>query len=136
MRRVLLAVGLVIALVIPAAALAAALDESKFTTLFDYGNEKCKDLGYDDGAYFYFVNNKTWEFENPDGGAAGGSLRAYIDGAWTGYTYPAIVVNKYNQHFEVYVADGSSLTDAETNLHGMLVLSHVTCKGSKIEFEG
>jgi hypothetical protein len=138
MRRVLLAIGLVIALVVPAAALAASLDESKFTTLFEYGNDKCKDIGYDDGAYFYFVNNQTLEWQDPEGDNPknGGMLRAKIDGAWTGFSYPAIVFNKFNQHFEVYVADGSAISDAETNLAGKLVLSHVTCKGSNVEYEG
>jgi len=124
MRKVFIALGLLVALAIPVAAYAANLDETKFQTLLA-GNATCKSLGYDDGAFYYFVNNQTLQNEKAPNG---GTLTAIIDGNPVG-GYPAIIFNQYNQHFEVFVAAGSTLTDASTNLAGKLVLSHVTCKG-------
>jgi hypothetical protein len=115
MRKFLMLVGLVVALAIPAAALAADFDQSKFGDLISAG-DKCTA-----GAYYHFVNVQTE-------GAARGSITVDFSpaGATNNVTQLADKVNPNNQHFLVFST--YALVDAISTLPGRLVLSDITCK--------
>lgn len=115
MRKFLMVLGLVIALAIPAVALAADLAPGRFGDLIYEGN-KCED-----GAYYHFVNNQTALFEKAPGG---GTLTATFAGV-TQTAGPTAIL-RYVQHFIVFSED--ELQSASTNLQGNLVLSGIECK--------
>jgi len=113
MRKVLTLVGLVVALAIPAVALAATLDTSKFGDFIAQG-DKCSS-----GAWYHFVNNQT-------NGAAPGTISTTFSSA----QFPAnpvgpLAVNQNVQMF--YVWSQGTLTAASTTLPGKLVISGVAC---------
>ena len=113
MRKILTIVGLVVALAIPAVAIAATLDTSKFGDFITQG-DKCSS-----GAWYHFVNNQT-------NGAAPGLLTTTFSSA----QHPAnpvgpLAVNQSVQHF--YVWSQGTLSAASTNLPGKLVISGVAC---------
>jgi hypothetical protein len=115
MRKIITLLGVVVALAIPTAALAATLDTGKFGDLIGYG----EDCG-EEGAYYHFVNN---QLGNP--GVANGTIWGTIGGVDFGPTGPSMN-NGPTQHF--YVFGTGELTYAETSLGGKLVLSGVECK--------
>jgi hypothetical protein len=119
MRRSLLLLGLIVAIVFPAAALAATLNTSKFGDLIEEG-DKCAS-----GAWYHFVNNQTATNAPP----------GTITTTFTSEQFPAnavgpTAVNRHVQHF--YVWSQGTLTGASTTLGGKLVLSHIVC-GKKDE---
>ena len=121
MKKYLAFFGVVCAFAIPAAAIAAELDETKFTGLIALG-DAC--TPGEDGAWYHFVNNQT-------GGAAAGELSAtFSDASENVSGVDPLAVNQNVQHF--YVFAESTLIDASTNLPGKLVLSHISC-GKKTE---
>ena len=110
MRKLIGIVALVVALGIPAVALAADLHNGQGST--------CDGIGT-----WHFVNNQT-------DGASAGSLTAYFSGGLTVTVGPS-AVNKNVQHFIVQTTGGVTLLDAETGLPGRLVLSDFTCDDGK-----
>ena len=112
MRKVLILVGLVAALAIPAAATAVDLHEPHLGTGCPSGFV----------GTFHFVNNQT------GGETDEGTLTAVIGG--TQYVVEAYKVNQNVQHFLIEDAEGS-IESASTNLQGRLVLSDYTCEEKK-----
>ena len=112
MRKLIGIAALVVALGIPAVAIAATLNPSQVGT-------SCDGM-----ATWHFVNNQT-------GGAGPGLLEATFSSP-TGLvtTGPSSVLNN-TQHFIVQTTSGATLLGAETNLPGRLVLSDVTCEPGK-----
>ena len=113
MRKLLVVAMMLAAIAIPAGALSATLDTSKFGDLIAAG-DACED-----GAFYHFVNNQT-------GGAAAGSLTATYNAGAPVTTGPYALSGPNVQHFSVF--SEARLTGASTGaLPGKLVLSSVTC---------
>jgi hypothetical protein len=115
MRKILMLLGLVAALAIPAAALAATLDTGKFGDFISNG-DKCSS-----GAWYHFVNNQT-------GGASAGTLTTSFSNPsdqFPGNDVGPLAVNQNVQHF--YVWSKGHLDSASTNLPGKLVISGYAC---------
>lgn len=123
MRKFVMLVGLIVALAIPAVALAADFDPSRFGDLIGDGDDCAL------GADYHFVNVHT-------AGASAGTISVYFD---NGIVVPAndvgqpdqlnqaaSKVNSHNQHFLVFST--GTLGDAVSSLPGRLVLSDITCK--------
>jgi hypothetical protein len=113
MRKLLVVAAVIAAIAIPAAALSATLDATKFTGLINAG------AACEDGAFYHFVNNQT-------GGAAAGTLTATFDVGPNTVTGPYALAGPNVQHFSVFSEE--KLTGASTGaLPGKLVLSDVEC---------
>jgi hypothetical protein len=116
MRKYLALFGVLCAFAIPAAAIAAELDETKFTGLIALG-AACEDGA--DGAWYHFINNQT-------GGATGTLTVDFSDPAEDRSGITPFAVNNNVLHF--YVFGESTLIDARTpGVPGNLVLSHISC---------
>jgi hypothetical protein len=110
MRKFIGLAVLIVALAIPAAAVAA--------TLGNGNGQTCDGAGT-----WHFVNNQT-------GGASAGMLTASFSGGVT-VTIGAGAVNQNTQHFFVSTTGGATLLTASTNLPGRLVLSDFSCDDDK-----
>lgn len=110
MRKFIGLAVLIVALAVPAAAVAA--------TLSNGDGQTCAGAGT-----WHFVNNQT-------GGASAGTLTANFSGGLTVTTGPASV-NKNTQHFFVSTTGGATLVGASTDLPGRLVLSDFSCDDDK-----
>ena len=112
MRKYLAAAGITAALVIPAAALGAALEKGAGATC-------ASGVGT-----WNFVNNKTE-------GAAAGNLIVFFDTEEYGVIQfgpvGPTVANKSVQKFTLFTNNRATLVSASTNLPGKLVLESVGC---------
>ena len=115
MRKIFLLVGIIAALAIPTAAIAATWDNHQNGDLVAAG-AACEDG--DAGAWYHFVNNQT-------GGAAAGSLTAVFTNPAATVTTGPLAVNQNVQHFYVW-AEGT-LVSATTTIPGRLVISGIAC---------
>lgn len=129
LRKVFVLIGLVAALAIPAAALAATLDTGKFKDMIAFGNAcDTKAGGNYQGAWYHFVLNQVSGSYLP-----GVKLTTTFDPAVQDPQNPVgpTAVNKQMQHFWVFSAAG--LISANTSggvdpgPDAKLVLSSVTC---------
>jgi hypothetical protein len=111
MRKYFAGAALLVALAIPATAIAASLHGPHLGT-------SCPD-GFV-GTY-HFVNPQT-------DGAAQGTLNATIGG--DAYSVLAYKVNQHTQHFLIEDAEGA-VTFAESTLPGKLVISDFACSEKK-----
>jgi hypothetical protein len=112
MRKFFVGAALVVALAIPTAAWAATLNTAQLGSGCPTGFV----------GTFHFVNNQTGGETDP------GTLEATIGG--TNYSVDAYQVNRNTQHFLIEDAEGS-ISSAETDLEGNLVLSDLTCTEKK-----
>ena len=132
MRKTFLLVGLIVALVIPAAALAASLDTSKFKDFIAYGDncDKTKIPGTDvhyQGAWYHFVLNQVGTDY-----LAGVKLQTTFDpsGQFPGNDVGPTAVLKKVQHFDVFSPGkltGAMTVGADPGSSAKLVLSGVVC---------
>jgi hypothetical protein len=106
-------VAMIAALVVPPAALAVALDASKFGDLIEEG-DKCPN-----GAFYHFVNNQTR-------GASAGQLTAQFSNGPYGPVGPYQMSGPNVQHFSAFST--GKLLGARSTLPGKLVLSGIACK--------
>jgi hypothetical protein len=126
MRKLLWTLGLVAALAIPAAAIAADWANPNDELVGEGAKCKGTDLGggvIADGAWYHFVNN---QLRPPPGGKLpDGELTAEFSDGSTETVGPSLN-NGPTQHFLVF--SGAVLEDASTNLPGRLLLSSIECK--------
>jgi hypothetical protein len=114
MRKILMLSGVVVALAIPTAALAASLDTGKFGDFIAQG-DKCAN-----GAFYHIVNPGS-------GGADDATLDVTFSDATENLTNVASYQSPGNTtHYLVF--GKSELLTAENELPGKLVISGVSCK--------
>ena len=112
MRKILMLLGIVAALAVPTAALAATLDTGKFTGYIDQG-DKCAH-----GAFYHIVNP-----------GSGGADDATLDVVFSNETKTNVASYQSpgnTTHYSVFST--GKLLSAENELPGFLVISGVTCK--------
>ena len=113
MRRILMSLAVVMALAVPTVALAATLDTGKFTEYITAGSQCPR------GADYHIVNPQS-------GGVDDSTLDVVFSGSG-----PQNNVSSYASpgHTTHYLVEGSgTLTFAENDLSGFLVISGVKCK--------
>jgi hypothetical protein len=114
MRKILMLLGVVVALAIPTAALAATLDTGKFGDFISQGS-KCQH-----GAFYHIVN--------PQSGGLDGSVTVDFSGTGDG-TFGSYQSPGNTTHYLVFGT--GTLNSATDNLPGFLVISGVSCKKGK-----
>jgi hypothetical protein len=112
MRKILMLLGVVVALAIPTAALAASLDTSKFGDFIAQG-DKCAN-----GAFYHIVH------PGPEGGDDGTVTVVFSNGTVTENSYQS---PGKTTHYLVF-STGELLSATDDIAAGKLVISGVACK--------
>jgi hypothetical protein len=116
MRKILMLLGVVVALAIPTAALAASLDTGKFGDFISQGS------ACEHGAFYHIVH------PGPDGGADG---NVTVDFSGTGDgTFPSYQSPGNTTHYLVF-GTGTLVSASDDISSGKLVISGVACKKGK-----